>query len=151
MVSATLPVPIYLMLVLWIDRYEAEPAWMLATAFFWGALVAVFFAFLINTASDSALQLMAKKKDKKDQIGAFLQLSERKRPAPKGVGPALLLFARHQHSTSTSLAVFNQGKAKRTRPRAPPKRTRLPTSSRLSFVTINPKHQHEVDGNRQCG
>jgi len=31
MVSATLPVPIYLMLVLWIDRYESEPAWMLAT------------------------------------------------------------------------------------------------------------------------
>ncbi|HKP45680.1 MAG TPA: PrsW family intramembrane metalloprotease [Pyrinomonadaceae bacterium] len=51
LVSATLPVPIYLMLVLWIDRYEAEPAWMLATAFFWGALVAVFFAYLLNTAS----------------------------------------------------------------------------------------------------
>lgn len=50
MVSATLPVPVYLVLVLWIDRYEAEPFWMLATAFFWGALVAVFFAFLINTA-----------------------------------------------------------------------------------------------------
>src|ERR1044072_6753856 len=41
MISATLPVPFYLMLVLWIDRYEAEPFWMLATAFFWGALVAV--------------------------------------------------------------------------------------------------------------
>jgi len=51
LVSATLPVPLYLMLVLWIDRYEAEPFWMLATAFFWGALVAVFFAYLINTAS----------------------------------------------------------------------------------------------------
>src|SRR6267143_2740640 len=51
LVSATLPVPIYLVLVLWIDRYEAEPFWMLATAFFWGALVAVFFAYLINTAS----------------------------------------------------------------------------------------------------
>ncbi len=51
LISATLPVPLYLMLVLWIDRYEAEPPWMLATAFFWGALVAVFFAYLINTAS----------------------------------------------------------------------------------------------------
>ena len=51
LVSATLPVPLYLMLVLWIDRYESEPLWMLATAFFWGALVAVFFAYLINTAS----------------------------------------------------------------------------------------------------
>jgi RsiW-degrading membrane proteinase PrsW (M82 family) len=55
-VSATVPVPLYLALVLWIDRYEAEPVWMLATAFFWGALVAVFFAFLINTASDLAVQ-----------------------------------------------------------------------------------------------
>src|SRR6476661_6426090 len=51
LISATLPVPLYLMLVLWIDRYEAEPVWMLATAFFWGALVAVFFAYLLNTAS----------------------------------------------------------------------------------------------------
>ena len=58
LVSATVPVPLYLVLVLWIDRYEAEPAWMLATAFFWGALVAVFLAFLLNTASDLAVQLM---------------------------------------------------------------------------------------------
>ena len=39
MVSAILPVPIYLVLVLWIDRYEAEPAWMLATAFFCSAAI----------------------------------------------------------------------------------------------------------------
>src|SRR6266705_3291868 len=51
LLSATIPVPLYLLLVLWIDRYESEPLWMLATAFFWGALVAVFFAYLINTAS----------------------------------------------------------------------------------------------------
>src|SRR5438128_9289434 len=52
LVCATLPVPIYVMLLLWIDRYEAEPLWMLATAFFWGALVAVFIAFLLNTANE---------------------------------------------------------------------------------------------------
>jgi RsiW-degrading membrane proteinase PrsW (M82 family) len=57
LVSATLPVPLYLVLVLWIDRYEAEPFWMLATAFFWGALVAVFFAILLNTASGIAVAL----------------------------------------------------------------------------------------------
>jgi protease PrsW len=49
--TATIPVPIYIALVLWIDRYEAEPLWMLATAFFWGALIATFFAFLLNTTS----------------------------------------------------------------------------------------------------
>ena len=50
-VAATIPVPLYVVLVLWIDRYEAEPLWMLATAFFWGALIATFFAFLLNTTS----------------------------------------------------------------------------------------------------
>lgn len=51
MIVATLPVPVYIMLILWIDRYEAEPLWMLAVAFFWGATVAVFAAYLLNTVS----------------------------------------------------------------------------------------------------
>jgi len=50
MVCATIPVPIYVTLVLWIDRYESEPLWLLVSAFSWGALVAVFIAFVINTA-----------------------------------------------------------------------------------------------------
>src|SRR5687768_18520100 len=58
LVSATIPVPLYLVLVLWIDRYESEPLWMLTTAFFWGALVAVFIAFLFNTASSVVVSVM---------------------------------------------------------------------------------------------
>src|SRR5918911_1313960 len=42
MVCATIPVPVYLSLLLWLDRYESEPLWLLAVAFFWGALIAVF-------------------------------------------------------------------------------------------------------------
>src|SRR5205807_9915538 len=49
LVCATLPVPIYVTLLLWIDRYESEPLWMLATAFFWGALAAVLIALIFNT------------------------------------------------------------------------------------------------------
>lgn len=49
LVVAALPVPVYVTLVLWVDRYEAEPLWMLATAFFWGALVATFFAIVVNS------------------------------------------------------------------------------------------------------
>ncbi|MGH9901402.1 MAG: PrsW family intramembrane metalloprotease [Pyrinomonadaceae bacterium] len=49
LVAATLPAPVYVLLVLWLDRFESEPLWMLATAFFWGALVAVFFALVVNT------------------------------------------------------------------------------------------------------
>lgn len=45
---ATLPVPLYVLLILWIDRYEREPLWMLALAFFWGAAFATFIAILVN-------------------------------------------------------------------------------------------------------
>ena len=55
LLAATIPVPIYVVLVLWIDRYEGEPLWMLTTAFFWGALVAAFFAFLVNTITGLAV------------------------------------------------------------------------------------------------
>jgi RsiW-degrading membrane proteinase PrsW (M82 family) len=48
-VLATLPAPIYVALVLWIDRYESEPVWTLVTAFVWGAVVAVFIAAFVNT------------------------------------------------------------------------------------------------------
>ena len=58
MVFATIPVPIYVTLVLWIDRYESEPLWLLATAFCWGALVAVFIAFIFNTAGFVAVAVM---------------------------------------------------------------------------------------------
>ena len=50
MICATLPVPIYVLLVVWTDRYESEPIWMLATSFFWGALIAVFIAIVFNTS-----------------------------------------------------------------------------------------------------
>jgi len=59
LITATIPVPIYVALVLWIDRYEAEPLWMLATAFFWGAVFAPFIAFLFNTGSATAVSYMA--------------------------------------------------------------------------------------------
>jgi RsiW-degrading membrane proteinase PrsW (M82 family) len=72
LVSATVPVPVYLVLVLWIDRYEAEPFWMLTTAFFWGALVAVFFAFLLNTASGIAVELMTNSAQAGHTFGAVI-------------------------------------------------------------------------------
>jgi RsiW-degrading membrane proteinase PrsW (M82 family) len=62
LVAATIPVPLYVVLVLWIDRYEAEPGWMLATAFFWGAVIATFFAFLLNTTSHEIVNHLANAK-----------------------------------------------------------------------------------------
>src|SRR5882724_8646294 len=65
LICATLPVPIYVMLLLWIDRYESEPLWMLATAFFWGAVVAVFVAFIFNTG----LSIMAAVATNSERVG----------------------------------------------------------------------------------
>lgn len=56
--TATIPVPLYIALVLWIDRYESEPLWMVAIAFFWGALIATFFAFLLNTIMQLIVQAL---------------------------------------------------------------------------------------------
>jgi len=65
LLCATLPVPIYIMLLLWIDRYEFEPLWMLATAFFWGAVIAVFVALIFNTG----LSLIAASATNSEQVG----------------------------------------------------------------------------------
>jgi protease PrsW len=46
---AIVPVPLYVMLALWIDRFEPEPVRTLAQTFAWGATVAVFIAILVNT------------------------------------------------------------------------------------------------------
>ena len=45
---ATLPVPVYLSLALWLDRFEAEPKGLLAVAFFWGAIAAVAIAIVFG-------------------------------------------------------------------------------------------------------
>jgi RsiW-degrading membrane proteinase PrsW (M82 family) len=49
MVLAVLPVPVYVMMALWLDRFEPEPARTLAQTFAWGASVAVLIALLLNT------------------------------------------------------------------------------------------------------
>ena len=58
LIIAVLPVPIYVTFVLWLDRYETEPAWMLAAAFFWGAMVAVFFAIVVNSIGSAIVHEM---------------------------------------------------------------------------------------------
>ncbi len=48
-VVAFIPAMFYLLPLVWLDRYDPEPAWLLALAFAWGALVAVIVSFIINT------------------------------------------------------------------------------------------------------
>jgi len=71
-ICATLPVPIYIMLLLWIDRYESEPLWMLATAFFWGALVAVFIAIILNTIGGAIVAVATNSAQIGENFGAVI-------------------------------------------------------------------------------
>jgi protease PrsW len=48
-VLALVPLPIYVALALWIDRYEPEPRALLLRAFLWGAGVATFIALIVNS------------------------------------------------------------------------------------------------------
>ena len=86
-VSAIIPVPLYLVLVLWIDRYEAEPLWMLAIAFFWGAVVAVFIAFVFNTASSVMVAAMTRSVEAGETFGAVISA-----PIVEESAKALILF-----------------------------------------------------------
>jgi RsiW-degrading membrane proteinase PrsW (M82 family) len=49
---AILPVPVYLALVLWVDRFEPEPLRMIVLTFAWGATIACFVAILLNTIGE---------------------------------------------------------------------------------------------------
>ncbi|HWT92911.1 MAG TPA: PrsW family intramembrane metalloprotease [Solirubrobacteraceae bacterium] len=49
---AVLPVPVYLAVVLFIDRYEPEPVRMVALTFAWGATIAAFVAIVLNTVGE---------------------------------------------------------------------------------------------------
>lgn len=44
------PPVIFIPLVLWLDRHESEPPWLLAIVFLWGAFGATLLSFVINSA-----------------------------------------------------------------------------------------------------
>jgi protease PrsW len=55
-VSALLPVPLLVYAFVWLDRYEPEPAKYLFFCFGWGAFVATFAAFVVNTGAGVGLE-----------------------------------------------------------------------------------------------
>ncbi len=54
-VLALLPVPVYIALVLFIDRFEPEPLTMVALTFAWGATIAAFAAVVLNTIGEAVV------------------------------------------------------------------------------------------------
>src|SRR5688572_8024540 len=87
LLAAMLPVPVYVVLVLWIDRYEGEPLWMLGTAFFWGALVAAFFAFLLNTIFGLTVSVLAQNASAGEASTAVISA-----PIVEEIGKSFILF-----------------------------------------------------------
>jgi len=48
-IVAFIPAMFYILPLMWLDRYDPEPPWLLASAFAWGALVSVVVSYFINT------------------------------------------------------------------------------------------------------
>lgn len=46
--AAAVPTFLYILLIRWLDRYEKEPAWLLAAAFLWGAMPAVIISLIFE-------------------------------------------------------------------------------------------------------
>jgi RsiW-degrading membrane proteinase PrsW (M82 family) len=87
MVCAILPVPVYVMLILWLDRYEAEPLWMLITTFLWGALVSIFVAMIFNTGIQRMAEVATQSAEIGENIGAVISA-----PVVEESAKALILF-----------------------------------------------------------
>jgi protease PrsW len=51
-VVAFIPALLYVLPLMWLDRYDPEPLWLLALTFAWGALIAILISFFINTGVD---------------------------------------------------------------------------------------------------
>ncbi|MEP6788432.1 MAG: FHA domain-containing protein, partial [Acidobacteriota bacterium] len=56
-VIAFVPSMLYILPLMWLDRYDPEPSWLLALAFAWGALVAVIVSFVVNTVFSTVVYL----------------------------------------------------------------------------------------------
>ncbi len=55
---SVLPVPAYVAFLLWLDRHEKEPGWLLLAAFLWGSTVSILAAFVFNGMGQFLLQLL---------------------------------------------------------------------------------------------
>jgi RsiW-degrading membrane proteinase PrsW (M82 family) len=54
---AFIPACIYVLPILWLDRYDPEPLWLICLAFLWGALVAVIVSFIVNTVISAGIAI----------------------------------------------------------------------------------------------
>ncbi|MBS1796434.1 MAG: PrsW family intramembrane metalloprotease [Acidobacteria bacterium] len=87
---AFIPAMFYLVPLVWLDRYDPEPAWLLALAFAWGALVAVFVSFIINTTVGQTVFSVTRDADAANAISGIISAPIFEEGS-KGLGVILLL------------------------------------------------------------
>lgn len=90
-IMAFVPSVAYLSIVLLIDRYDPEPPWVLALAFVWGAVIAVFGSLLINDTT-AYLAAQAGGAAVGDFVGAVIAAPFAEE-AMKGLGLLIVLLA----------------------------------------------------------
>lgn len=93
-VVAFVPAIVYLIPLMWLDRYDPEPLWLLSLAFAWGALVAVIASFIINTVVGTGVAVAIGGQDGMvlgNVIGAVISAPVVEE-ASKGIGLLILLI-----------------------------------------------------------
>jgi len=90
-IVAFIPAMFYLLPLIWLDRYDPEPFWLLALAFAWGALVAVVVSFVVNTLVGSAVFVATNDPYAASAIGAVVSAPVFEEGS-KGLGLVLLLI-----------------------------------------------------------
>jgi len=89
-VVAFVPAILYLLPLIWLDRYDPEPIWLLGLAFAWGALVAVVVSFIINTVFGVAVGI-AVSPEAGEAVGAVMSAPIFEEGS-KGLGLVILLI-----------------------------------------------------------
>jgi RsiW-degrading membrane proteinase PrsW (M82 family) len=90
-IVAFIPAMFYLLPLIWLDRYDPEPFWLIALAFAWGALVAVIVSFLINTLIGSAVYVATNDPGIAAGVGAVISAPIFEEGS-KGLGLVILLI-----------------------------------------------------------
>ena len=87
---AFFPAVFYMLPIIWLDRYDPEPFWLLALAFAWGALVAVIVSFFVNSFIGIAISIGIS--PEAGQIAGAVISAPIFEEASKGIGLLILLF-----------------------------------------------------------
>lgn len=90
-VVAFIPAALYVLPLIWLDRYDPEPSWLLALAFGWGGLVAVIVSFIVNTVLGEVAYQVTRSPEAASFVGAVISAPVFEE-ASKGIGLLVLLI-----------------------------------------------------------